>query len=180
MGTEMGFLPPLCTVTTLGAQPPARAPPTSLLPEKPAYITRECPGPCSQRLQHKDCSLSATKTGCSPAPGFPVAGPASPGCGVCSASVSPKSVRRQDGGGVPIGIPGAQSSLVAASAPPLSPLLGPQPRPPGPLRMRKPGVPHGRGPHFCRSSPRAAPGPQISNIGPFNLPQTLGSVVYFC
>lgn len=69
----------------------------------------------------------------SPAPASPAAGPACPGRGVSSASVSPGSVHRPGGGAVLTGSPNAQSSPDVSSAPPLSPLPGPQPRLPGPL-----------------------------------------------
>lgn len=71
--------------------------------------------------------------GLSPAPVSPAAGPACPGRGVSSASVSPESAHMPGGGAVLTGSPGVQSTPDVSSALPRSPPLGPQPRQPAPL-----------------------------------------------
>lgn len=68
--------------------------------------------------------------GLSPAPVSPAAGPACPVHGVSSASVSPENAHMPGDGAVLTESPGAQSSPDVSSAPPRSPLPGPQPQPP--------------------------------------------------
>lgn len=71
--------------------------------------------------------------GLSPAPESPATGPACPGRGVSSASVSPESAHMPGGGAAPTGNPGVQSSPDVSAALPRSPLPGPQPPLPAPL-----------------------------------------------
>lgn len=118
-------------------------PPSLPSPVSPLWPSLEHPGwrrprpalppPSEQPSLTGPHGAAAADRRISPAPVSPAAAPACPGRRVSSASVSPESVHMPGGGAALTGSPGARSSPVASSAPPRSPLPGPQPRLPGPL-----------------------------------------------